>query len=311
MRKIIISGCLICSFMLAIMLVNSFYLGAQDKPADNKKPAPATEADNKTDLTVKIDGLITQLGDVKYEVREDAQGKLLKIGKPIIIQLVNTMNQTDDPEIKQRGKLILFQLDAELNDKELSELEQKAKEAKKDNEEYVWKALEKWLGGRFNGLQFNIAFDQKSYSLGKGKDVMNIEFMLKNTGKDDIWVRQSVDDWAAESVFFYEITGPNGLIKAERMSSDFAPLKVTKDNFKLLKSHDLYNFKRVIKNAEVLGGFAFSVLEVEDTSLHWILDKPGKYRIRARYVNQITAKEFNLKGWTGEVFSNTVTIELK
>lgn len=268
-------------------------------------PMPKEQPD---ELKTTIEELIKKLGDENWEVREKVQKELIKIGKLVINPLVDTIDSTNDPEMKQRSQLILSQLEIELSDDEITQLEKRIEESKDTNKDVLWQVLGKWLGIPVNGLQLTIKLDKKVYTMGS-KEVISIEGKLKNVEKEDIWIRKSNDE-IAESVWWYEISdGPQGGIQKKEADKRLQPSVPTKDDFLSLRPQKSYLFVGATKWTSAAhltfnnsrSGYYVSLL----------LTKPGKYEIKLKYNNEQAGEKFGIKVWTGEVVSNTITIEIK
>jgi hypothetical protein len=304
--------------MLLVMIGIIIVIGscaATDKKPDAGTPnnEPRTTKDE-----AKIEELIKQLGDEDWKIREEATKELIEIGKPAVFPLIDALD-AEDPEIRSRAENILSQLEPEFSKDEVIVFEGRLKQAKGKIKDILEELCKKWWigiegGTPVNGLQLTIRSDKKEYNL---REQITIMFRLRNVGREDIYICKNFE-WAPYS---YEITGPKGPIKAETLSwepkESVPPL--TKDAFTLLKPNKSYIVKTVGEYGEGINdeGIIFSAQVGTCTRSSWILSKTGKYQIKIVYGNSphISAendgKKFGLKAWTGEVVSNTITIEIK
>src|SRR5882672_12924879 len=58
----------------------------------------------------EVDALIAQLGHDDFKIREDASGKLAKIGKPAIPSL-RQATKNGDPEVQSRAEMIIKRIE--------------------------------------------------------------------------------------------------------------------------------------------------------------------------------------------------------
>ncbi len=166
-------------------------------------------------------------------------------------------------------------------------------------------------GTPVNCLQLTIRSDKKVYSLGTDKGI-HIELRLRNVGKEAFSVLQGKNDrlWVS---YFYEIDGPKGRIQPGSIWKDMQHRKPRKDDFVLLRSQEKYISKDIgsLNSRDKSFGFWISDIPKMATFVTWELTTPGVYKIKIQYKNEDERKDFGLKAWTGEVTSNTITIEIK
>lgn len=258
-------------------------------------------------LQAKIEELIKQLGDDDWRTREKAQEELIKIGKPIIHPLIDTIDSTKDPEVKNRSMTILSQLEVEITDEEIALLEKRVEKSKDVNKDILWQALGKWLGTPINGLQLTIKSDKKVYSFRPGEKI-TIEVRFRNVGKENIYICKHFK-WAPYS---YEITGPEGSVKIETVNSDMeAPPPLTKDDFILLNAGESHVIKTFGDFQERSNEIVLYAADSPSRTTIWYLCKTGKYQIKMKYQNAHEGKKFGLRTWIGQVISNTIIFEIQ
>jgi len=299
--------------VLVGLLATDLLRAQEKKPEEITPPKQTAEQKVSPELQAKIEELIKQLGDEDWKVREEAQKELIKIGQTALFPLIDVLD-SKDPEVRLRAGNILSQLEPELRDDEVTELKQILKEAKGNTKDILQKLCEKWWigiegGTPVNGLQLTIRSDKKAYKLEplEPKERITIEFRLRNIEKEDFYIRKNNQVHPFDT---YEINGPEGLVQPKgRLEEPGAPPpQPTKNDFTLLEKGKGYVGKTLGKfqgNAIVFYASSW------DASATWSLSKPGKYQIKMKYQNLNDGKKLGLTAWTGEVVSNTITIEIK
>jgi hypothetical protein len=317
--------------ILFLGLMVGFYSGliwAQEKKSGETDKAKieslASQQGKQEKLTLelkaKIEELIKQLGDTDWKTREAAQEELTNIGQPALLPLIDALDYKD-PEVRLRTESILTQMEPELTDGDIILLDKKTKNLATGT--VIRRLLNKWLGEPVNGLRLSIRPDKKVYSLSSDKQI-NLTAQLKNVSQENIFVCTGFHVSGRPKAFYlFEITGPEGIIEATIREANFSKGTVTGKDFITLKPQMYYEIptKQVSSNQWDICAlrrekgkdkiFEFSCLEEGDTTLHWELSQPGIYKIRLKYKNENNGKAFDLKAWTGEVVSNTITLEIK
>jgi hypothetical protein len=82
-------------------------LGNRKQKDDTEEKLVIPEIKITPELKEKIERLLEQLGNDDWDVRKQAQDELIKIGKPCLGILSKAVDETEDPEIKYRGNLII------------------------------------------------------------------------------------------------------------------------------------------------------------------------------------------------------------
>jgi hypothetical protein len=163
-----------------------------------------------------------------------------------------------------------------------------------------------------NGLQLSIKSDKMVYKLNP-KERIIIDFIIRNVGKKDIYICKNADGVKFLGTYSsYEISGPEGAVKEEK---ECIGLKMppsspsTKDSFVLLKRGE-FQVKKLFAQFEE---YTFILDAKKDvySSTRWFLTKPGTYQIKIKSRSEVDGKEAGLNAWTGEVISNTITVEIK
>jgi hypothetical protein len=150
---------------------------------------------------------------------------------------------------------------------------------------YVMSVINSFLG---RGLQFRIAFIKNSYQVG---DPMFCFMSLDNKSDNPVIVksRMAVNRESEPHDVFFRVYDPDGR-RLSFLPDVVLPLPLSSEDFVTLAQGEL----------------AVEVCQIEGL---FEMDRPGKYKIQAVYVNGFSLEGIN--SWIGELESNIVEIELR